>query len=430
MNNTGYRFFVGIDRGSTHHDCFVITSDGESVKHHKVAHTATAILPFAEWLARLADGNVSDVAIAAEAPHGAIIEALLDRGFHLYSINPKQLDRFRDRHSMAGAKDDRRDAYVLADSLRTDLKLYRRLEADEPLVLTLRELSRLNNELTTEAIAQSNRLREQLHRYHSTLLSLCSAADEPWLWELLKKAPTPASGARLRLSWLTQMLKRYRIRRFTAEELQKVLREQPLPVAAGVVDAVSEHVMMLLPRLQLLETQRRKLRLRLAAVLDQLDVSSEAEPSASTPSSQRPSDVEVLTSVPGIGVLVLSAIMGEAAEAIKRRDYQGLRSYGGLAPVTKQSGKHRSVLMRRGCNIRLRNAFHYMANAAMQKDEFWREIYRHLRARGQGHSRALRTIADRLLRRLMAMLERGTLYDRDLAQHTANKRQQVPAVAA
>ena len=429
MSDTGYRFFVGIDRGSARHDCFVLDGNGESVKHQTVAHSATAILPFAEWLAKLADGNVCDVAIATEDPHGAIIEALLDRGFHLFAINPKQLDRFRDRHSMAGAKDDRRDAFVLADSLRTDLKLYRRLEPSEPLVLALRELSRLNKELTVEFISQSNRLREQLHRYHSTLLSLCSAADEPWLWELLTKAPTPAGGARLRLAWLTQMLKRYRIRRFSAEELQKVLREQPLPVASGIVEAVSEHVTLLLPRLQLLDTQRRLVRQRLSAVLQQLNVPSHEEISESAAPSQRRSDVDVLSSAPGIGILVLSAILGEAAEAIKRRDYQGLRSYGGLAPVTKQSGKYRHVLMRHGCNIRLRNAFHYMANAAMQKDEFWRDIYTHLRARGQGHSRALRTIADRLLRRLMAMLETGSLYDGDLAQHTANKRQQASAMA-
>jgi hypothetical protein len=41
---------------------------------------------------------------------------LVERGFQVYAINPKQLDRFRDRYSMSGAKDDRRDAFVLADS--------------------------------------------------------------------------------------------------------------------------------------------------------------------------------------------------------------------------------------------------------------------------------------------------------------------------
>jgi transposase len=48
------------------------------------------------------------------------VEVLVERGFHVFAVNPKQLDRFRDRHMVAGAKDDRRDALVLADSLRTD----------------------------------------------------------------------------------------------------------------------------------------------------------------------------------------------------------------------------------------------------------------------------------------------------------------------
>ena len=69
---------------------------------------------------------------------------LLARGFAVYAINPKQLDRFRDRHTAAGAKDDRRDAHVLADSLRTDQPAFRRVHVEDPLVLQLRELARLD----------------------------------------------------------------------------------------------------------------------------------------------------------------------------------------------------------------------------------------------------------------------------------------------
>jgi hypothetical protein len=60
------------------------------------------------------------IGVAIEMTHGPVVEALLERGFCVYGINPKQLDRFRDRFTVAGAKDDRRDARVLADSLRTD----------------------------------------------------------------------------------------------------------------------------------------------------------------------------------------------------------------------------------------------------------------------------------------------------------------------
>ena len=75
------------------------------------------------------------LAVAIEVPRGAIVQGLPERGFHLFAIHPKQLDRFRDRHSVAGAKNDRRDAFVLTDSLRMDQPSFRRLQLDDPQLL-------------------------------------------------------------------------------------------------------------------------------------------------------------------------------------------------------------------------------------------------------------------------------------------------------
>lgn len=97
-------------------------------------------MEFAQWLSGLAD-DPGQVAIAIAIPRGAVVETLVERGF-LYAINPKQLDRFRDRYSVSGAKGDRRDAFVLADSLRTDQPCFRRVRLDDQRVIQLRELSR------------------------------------------------------------------------------------------------------------------------------------------------------------------------------------------------------------------------------------------------------------------------------------------------
>jgi hypothetical protein len=83
-----------------------------------VDYNGPAIGAFMDWLGRMADdGQTRKIAVAIEVPRGAVVESLVERGFAVYSINPKQLDRFRDRHTVAGAKDDRRDAFVLADSV-------------------------------------------------------------------------------------------------------------------------------------------------------------------------------------------------------------------------------------------------------------------------------------------------------------------------
>src|SRR5215510_4413854 len=82
------------------------------------------------------------LSVAIEVPRGALVAGLIERGFPVFAMNPKQLERFRDRHRVAGAKDDRRDALVLADSMRTDQPSFRRLQLDAPQLLVLRELSR------------------------------------------------------------------------------------------------------------------------------------------------------------------------------------------------------------------------------------------------------------------------------------------------
>jgi transposase len=108
---------VGIDWASTEHQV-CLTDTGDSVQG-AFAHDAEGIGAMVDWLCSQA-GRPSQVAVAIKTPHGSIVEALMDRGVAVFAVNPKQLDRFRDRFSPAGAKDDRRDALVLASSLRTE----------------------------------------------------------------------------------------------------------------------------------------------------------------------------------------------------------------------------------------------------------------------------------------------------------------------
>jgi hypothetical protein len=77
----------------------------------------------------------AEVAIAIEVAWVALVETLVENGFSVFSINPKQVDRFRDRFTVAGAKDDSRDALVLASSLRTDRRSYKRVEVESPDIL-------------------------------------------------------------------------------------------------------------------------------------------------------------------------------------------------------------------------------------------------------------------------------------------------------
>jgi len=160
-----YQVYVGIDWASEAHQACVLDHERRAVAERSFAHTGSAVAEFAKFLRELAP-DPGRVAIAIEIPRGAVVETLVEHGFHVYAINPKQLDRFRDRYSVGGAKDDRRDAFVLADSLRTDQPCFRRVGLDDPRVIQLRELTRVDEDLQREGNQLANRPREQLHRFY------------------------------------------------------------------------------------------------------------------------------------------------------------------------------------------------------------------------------------------------------------------------
>jgi transposase len=200
------RWFVGIDWAWQEHVVSPCDDRGGKIGQRKFSHDGVGLAGMMAWLLK---GE-------PETPHGPIVEALLERGFNVYSINPKQLDRFRDRFTVAGAKDDSRDADVLADSLRTDTRLFRKLSVAEPLIVELREWSRIAEELKVEHIRFTNRLRDQLWRYYAQMLRLAEDLGADWLLDLWEVVPTPDKAIRVRETTVARVLKSHRIRRFNA----------------------------------------------------------------------------------------------------------------------------------------------------------------------------------------------------------------------
>src|SRR5207302_5556643 len=192
-----YEWFVGIDWGSQQHQVCVLDRDRCRVGERTVDHDGASLARLADWLWTMSVGQPQRVAVAIEVPRGAMVEGLLERGFYVFAINPKQMDRFRDRHSIAGAKDDRRDAFVLGDSLRTDRHLFHRVQLDEAQVIRIRELSRTEEDIVQEQIRAGNQLRELLRRYYPQMLNLCPGVDEIWFWDLIECAPKPEAVRKL-----------------------------------------------------------------------------------------------------------------------------------------------------------------------------------------------------------------------------------------
>jgi hypothetical protein len=176
-------------------------------------------------------------------------------------------------------------------------------------------------------------------------------------------------------------------------------------VAPGAAEAASEHALLLLPRLRLLHQQRSDIAKRVDAVLKDL-AAPEGE-------KREHRDAAILLSLPGVGRKVAATMLSEAWQAIAERDYHALRCYSGAAPITHQSGKKKVVIMRQGCNERLRNALYHWARTSLIWDPKSKQQYAQMRARGHSHGRALRGIADRWLTVLISMLRHQSLYDRE-----------------
>jgi transposase len=331
----------------------------------------------------------------------------------VFAINPKQLDRFRDRFTVAGAKDDRRDAHVLGSSLRTDRAAFRQLAADHPVMIELREWSRMADELKQERTRLANRLRQQLWRYYPQAAKLTDDVADDWFLALWQKVPTPDSAAKAREKTIARVLTAHHIRRLDAATVLKTLRETPLFVAPGTTQAACAHIRSLAARLHLVNQQIKEAQQN----LDRLCAQIEAEENASGQRFEQ-CGVTILRSWPGIGRINLSALLAEAAEPLRRRDYHALRALAGVAPVTRQSGKQRFVVRRLACNRRLQSAVHHWSRVAIQHDAAARQRYDALRQRGHGHARALRSVGDRLLCGLCAALKRQIPYD---AGHTSAK---------
>lgn len=397
-------YVVGVDWGTVKHRVCVVAASGREVQDGVVEQTPEALGTWVTQLLARVAGDATRLAVAIEVPRGPVVELLLERGIPTYSVNPAQLASFRQWTNVAGAKDDRRDARALTQAWRADPTRFRQVLADDPQIIELREWSRLDAELGVELGRLTNRLREQWQRYYPQLLTLSPAATDAWVWRLWEHAPTPAAGASLAGDVIASVVHSYRLRKWKPDAVQAVLRTPALVVAPGTLEAARAHAQYLIERLWLLRRQQESCTAQLEALLTTLREPPEP------PGDGGPTDAAIVCSQPGIGPVVASRLLAEPSALWQVGAFAAVRSWAGIAPVTRQSGKTRLVLMRHACNGALRDAFFYWARASVKCNAASRAYYQTLRARGHTYGRALRAVADRLLRILISCLTHRTLY--------------------
>jgi hypothetical protein len=402
---TEVRWFAAIDWSHDDNQVCVLDSEGEVAAEFAVSRTGSGLSELRRRLLELGK-DPQLVWIGIETSHGPVVEMLVESGFVVFSINPKQASRFRERYEVSGAKDDEKDAFTMARALRTDTSAFRRLKREVALCLEVRELSRSLEELRQDRQRIANRIWDLLQRYYPQMNEVFGDATKPSFLRVWQAVPTPEAAKKMSIDEARRLLRAARIRRETPESLVEKLSAEPLPVSGETCRALVKRVEIAVRQIELLNGQEREIEKQLEAVLDGCpDDAADGAPSAHS--------IRVLRSIPGVRVYVVSCLIGEAWGVLSTGDIAHLRLIGGVAPVTRKTGKRRDpqVLMRMSCQHRLREALFHMARVAMQTDEHWKAVYSKQRARGKSYGRAIRGLGDRMLRVLVSMLNSGTEYD-------------------
>src|SRR5680860_100590 len=199
--------FVGDDWSEEHHDVWVMSEGGERLASGRLCEGVEGIggvhALVAEWVS-----DPSEVVVGIETDRGLWVDALVAAGYQVFAVNPRSVSRYRDRHSVSGAKSDIADAKLLADLVRTDRHNHRLVAGDSPQAEGIKVLARAHQNLIWERVRHSNRLRSSLREYYPQALATFDAVAGRDTVAVLAKAPTPDQGARLTLPQIRAALKK------------------------------------------------------------------------------------------------------------------------------------------------------------------------------------------------------------------------------
>ena len=393
--------FIGLDWGNSHHQLCILDAAGRMIHQGKFAHDVAGACDLAERLRR--HGPVAGIAI--ERSEGLLVESLQQQGHRLFCVSPKMSARARERYRLAPTKSDAFDAFVLADSLRHEHRHWRSLAVPSPLLAELRALTRDRERLIWNQRDVENQLRAVVQVYHPAVLHLFSSLDRDITLAFLRDYPTPAHAGRVGAARMAAFCARHGYSgRTRPEMLVERLRTNLLSASAGTTAGKAFTAMMFVDQLELLNTQIRTISKRIRERL-----------------AEHP-DAVIFLSFPGMGdvtAATMLAEMGEDRERFPTADV--LLAETGTAPVTRSSGRSRTVRFRYAANKRMRHAIDWWAFVSVRENDWAHEAYEQARARGQLHNRALRGVGARWTRILWRCWIDGTTYDpeRHLKNQTA-----------
>jgi len=387
------RYYLGVDWADQTHAVCVVDESGMKITARAVAHTAEGL---EEWGRELNEWRAQGIELwaAIERPDGRVVDFLLDHGVIVYPVNPKALDRARDRFRQSGAKSDPFDARVLAEFLRTD---HAHLRALQPSSEAAQELKLLTEDCQRHIRQQTrlvNQLTATLKAYYPRALEVAEVPSA-LMREFLPAYPTPAALTAVTERQWQRWARAHRLSESRSAELWAILRQPQLPVPAHVVRA----------KARLMQTLMEQLNPVVAAVAQYRTAIDDFF--ARIPAAQWARTLPI--GKHGITAPTLWARLGDAPG--RWASFRHLQAHAGTVPVTKRSGKQRIVQFRFACDKALRYVVDQVAYLSLLSSAWARAYYDRQRARGHSHRQALRALGAKWLKIIFVMWQRQVAYD-------------------
>lgn len=397
--------FLGDDWAEGHHDVELVDEAGHRLARRRLVEGVSGLAELHALVAEhLDDGpeqGPEQLVVGIETDHGPWVQALLAAGYRVFAVNPLQAARYRQRHSVSGAKSDPADAHILAELVRLDRDHHSQLAVDSRLAEQVKVLTRAHQSLIWSRQRQVNVLRSTLGEFYPAALAAFSDLAGRDALAVLPLAPTPDAAKRLTVGRVQTALRRAGRQRSIASraaEILTALQSDQLQARLGVAGAYGAIVQALLRVIGELVDQSLVLQ-------EQVEADFGRHP-----------DADIYLSQPGLGPVLAARVLAEFGDAPDRYDgAKARKNYAGTSPITRASGKSRSVLARHVRNRRLADALYLQAFAALKASPGARSYYDARRARGASHHQALRAVGNRLVGILHGCLRHHRRYDEAFA---------------
>jgi transposase len=396
------RYYLGVDWADEFHQVWVSDPDGNKVIEKKVVENVEGLSEFGRWLDERRAKRI-ELWAAIEKPQGRIVEFLLDHGVVVYPVNPKALDRARDRFRMSQSKSDSFDAYVLAEFLRTDHGHLRALEPNSDPAQELKLLTRDQYRLVRQKTRLLNQLSQTLKEYYVRPLEVFSDLETNIALDFLQQYPTPQALAKLtRRQWNRFSKREHHLGEDRCKELWEQLNQPQLEVPEHVIRAKARLMTVLVVQLKTLRDAVESYNERVKSFF------------ASMPAAK------LVTGLPGAKTgTIVATLWAELGDAKSRwESFRHLQAEAGVVPVTKASGKSHVVQFRFSCNKIMRHAAYWLAFTSLNRSEWANHYYRDQRAKGHSHPQALRALGAKWLKIIFVMWRDHKPYDENI--HLAN----------